>query len=413
MSFSSETKAELCREKLSHLECVQAEAYGVLLFCNVYTPSEVRITTRSLDFAQRLPKLFHRAFEVTFDQMPEEQGGGAFVCTDREQIARMMDAFGANAESLLFHHINYGVLEERGTKAAFLRGAFLTGGSVTDPQKRYHLELTTSHYYVHRELQALLPELDFHPKETTRKSNYVTYFKQSEAIADVLTTIGAPLAAMEVMNAKVEKNLMNGVNRRLNCDVANVDKAVQAAQGQIQAIHRLESRGELAKLPEKLQETARLRLDYPELSLAQLAEAAMPPVTKSCLNHRLRKLVELRKQWEAAERAEFILFHTGWSRYWGQAAYYGDYPYITHQVADWLLKTGKKGIGLDTIGLDPIADETLTLHRKLLADDRMVIIENLTNLEQVGDGVVFFCALPLKQAEADGAPIRAAVFWAD
>ena len=102
MSFSSETKAELCREKLSHLECVQAEAYGVLLFCNVYTPSEVRITTRSLDFAQRLPKLFHRAFEVTFDQMPEEQGGGAFVCTDREQIARMMDAFGANAESLLF-----------------------------------------------------------------------------------------------------------------------------------------------------------------------------------------------------------------------------------------------------------------------------------------------------------------------
>ena len=111
--------------------------------------------------------------------------------------------------------------------------------------------------------------------------------------------------------------------------------------------------------------------------------------------------------------AEFILFHTGWSRYWGQAAYYGDYPYITHQVADWLLKTGKKGIGLDTIGLDPIADETLTLHRKLLADDRMVIIENLTNLEQVGDGVVFFCALPLKQADADGAPIRAAVFWAD
>ena len=177
-----------------------------------------------------------------------------------------------------------------------MRGAFLTGGSVTDPQKRYHLELTTSHYYVHRELQALLPELDFHPKETTRKSNYVTYFKQSEAIADVLTTIGAPLAAMEVMNAKVEKNLMNGVNRRLNCDVANVDKAVQAAQGQIQAIHRLESRGELAKLPEKLQETARLRLDYPELSLAQLAEAAMPPVTKSCPNHRLRKLVELGKE---------------------------------------------------------------------------------------------------------------------
>ena len=295
MSFSSETKAELCREKLSHLECVQAEAYGVLLFCNVYTPSEVRITTRSLDFAQRLPKLFHRAFEVTFDQMPEEQGGGAFVCTDREQIARMMDAFGANAESLLFHHINYGVLEERGTKAAFLRGAFLTGGSVTDPQKRYHLELTTSHYYVHRELQALLPELDFHPKETTRKSNYVTYFKQSEAIADVLTTIGAPLAAMEVMNAKLEKDLRGSVNRRVNCDAANLDKAVEAAMTQVESIRRLEEQGRLALLPEKLQETASLRLAHPEDTLSQLAQRYDPPITKSALNHRLRKLVELAK----------------------------------------------------------------------------------------------------------------------
>ena len=92
----------------------------------------------------------------------------------------------------------------------------------------------------------------------------------------------------------------------------------------------------------------------------------------------------IRKQWETANQAEFILFHTGWSRYWGQPEYFGDYPYITHQVADWLLKTGKKGIGLDTIGLD-----------------------------QVGDGVVFFCALPLKQADADGAPVRAVAFWAD
>lgn len=295
MSFSAETKAELCREKLSHVECAQAEAYGVLLFCNVYTPREVRIATRSPDFAQRLPKLFHRAFGVTFDQKPEHQGRGAFLCTNQEYIARMMDAFGASADNMVFHHINYGVLEEQSTKAAFLRGAFLAGGSVTDPQKRYHLELTTSHYYVHRELQALLPELDFHPKETNRKSNYVTYFKQSEVIADVLTTIGAPLAAMEVMNAKVEKNLMNGVNRRLNCDVANVDKAVQAAQLQIEAIHRLKQRGEWETLPNKLRETAQLRMENPELSLAQLAEMSVPPISKSCLNHRLRKLMELEK----------------------------------------------------------------------------------------------------------------------
>ncbi|MDY4953211.1 MAG: DNA-binding protein WhiA [Candidatus Onthomonas sp.] len=298
MSFSSETKAELCREKMSHLECAQAEAYGVLLFCNVFTPWEVRITTQSLEFAQRLPKLFHRSFGLAFDQTPAEETRGkqTFLCTDREKIARMLDTFGYSAETAVFQHINYAVLEEPATKAAFLRGAFLSGGSVTDPKKRYHLEIATTHYYVHRELQALLPELALRAKETTRKSNYVTYFKQSEIIADVLTTIGAPVAAMEVMNAKVEKNLMNGVNRRLNCDVANVDKAVQAAQSQIEAIRRLERRGELARLPDKLQETAALRLEHPELSLSQLAELCSPPVTKSCLNHRLRKLLELGKE---------------------------------------------------------------------------------------------------------------------
>lgn len=298
MSFSSETKAELCRERMNHLECAQAEAYGVLLFCNVFTPWEVRITTRSVDVAQRLPKLFQRAFAVTFDQTPEEETLGTkqtFLCTDREKIARMLDTFGYSAETAVVQHINFAALEEQIAKTAFLRGAFLAGGSVTDPKKRYHLEITTSHYYVHRELQALLPELELHPKETNRNSNYVTYFKQSEAIADVLTTIGAPLAAMEVMNAKVEKNLLNGVNRRLNCDVANVDKAVQAAQSQIEAIRRLEARGELSGLPEKLRETAELRVAHPELSLSQLAELSDPPVTKSCLNHRLRKLLELGK----------------------------------------------------------------------------------------------------------------------
>jgi hypothetical protein len=298
MSFSSETKAELCRERLSNLECIQAEAYGALLYCNVFTPWEVRITTRSRDFAQRLPKLFRRAFEVEFDKVPdpEAEGKRTFLCSDRAKIARILDTFGYDAETAVFQHINYAALEEPLTGAAFLRGAFLAGGSVTDPKKRYHLELTTTHYYVHRELQALLPELGLRPKETTRKANYVTYFKQSEAIADVLTTIGAPLASMEVMNAKVEKNLMNGVNRRLNCDVANVDKAVQAAQSQIQAIRRLEGRGELEKLAPKLRETAALRVANPELSLAQLAELCVPPVSKSCLNHRLRKLMELGRE---------------------------------------------------------------------------------------------------------------------
>ncbi|MFQ9411399.1 MAG: DNA-binding protein WhiA [Evtepia gabavorous] len=129
------------------------------------------------------------------------------------------------------HHINFGMLEETHCRLSFLRGAFLAGGSVTDPQKGYHLELATTHLRVSRELDTLLLELGYAPKETTRKANYITYFKQSEAIEDLLTAIGAPVSAMELMNAKAEKLLRNGVNRRVNCEAANVDKTVDAALG--------------------------------------------------------------------------------------------------------------------------------------------------------------------------------------
>lgn len=295
MSFSSDTKAELCRDRLSRLCCAQAEAYGVLLFCNIFTSSAIRITTQSDAFAQRLPKLFRRAFGVKFDVLPDPAAEGklTFLITDKAAIRHILDTFGCSPDSAVALHINYPVLEKDCCKAAFFRGAFLAGGSVTDPAKRYHLELNTSHLAVHRELQALTPELNFSPRTTSRKTSYLTYFKQSDAIADFLTTIGAPVHAMQIINARLEKNLLNGVNRQYNCDVANVEKAVAAAQEQIAAINHLEGTGRLALLSDKLKETAQLRVDHPELSLSELAQLCSPPVSKSCLNHRLRKLMEL------------------------------------------------------------------------------------------------------------------------
>ena len=168
-------------------------------------------------------------------------------------------------------------------------------GSVTDPQKGYHLELSTSHQSVSREMVALMRELDLEPKDAPRKGNAVIYFKQSDRIEDFLTSIGAPISAMEVMNAKLEKDLRGSVNRRVNCDAANLDKAVEAAQGQIEAIRILEENGTLATLPEKLQEVARLRREHPADTLVQLAGRCDPPITKSALNHRLRKLIEMSK----------------------------------------------------------------------------------------------------------------------
>ena len=299
MSFSAKTKEELCREFPSRKCCALAEAYGVLLFCNLFSPQEIRIVTECAPLARRLPRLFHKAFGVSFDQQPESPDGPGkliYAIQNPASLRTVWDAFGYQQETAVALHINYALLEEECDRVSFFRGAFLAGGSVTDPEKRYHLELTTSHYSVSRELQALLPESGFRPKETTRKANYITYFKQSEAIEDFLTTIGAPLAAMDVMNAKVEKHLRNGVNRRVNCDSANMDKLVSAAIEQMEAIRRLERSGGLEALPDKLRSTALLRTAHPELSLAELARLCDPPVTKSCLNHRLRKLMELAGQ---------------------------------------------------------------------------------------------------------------------
>lgn len=295
MSFSAQVKQELCRAPLSRACCARAEACGVLLYCHTFAPGEVRIITQSPALKARLPLLFRKAFRVEFDALPTAAGEGkaTFLLQSADKLGPVFNALDCDPARLVAHHVNFALLEEEHCRLAFLRGAFLAGGSVTDPAKRYHLELATSHGSVARETQALMGEAGFEAKLTGRGSNGVLYFKKSEHIEDFLTAIGAPVAAMEIMNAKLEKDLVGRVNRRVNCDAANVDKSVAAAQAQIAAIARLEERGALAALPDKLREAARLRVDNPELTLSQLADLCDPPVTKSCFNHRLRKLTEL------------------------------------------------------------------------------------------------------------------------
>ena len=277
---------------------------GILSYCEDpcsgeqgFSGREIRIITENEAFAQRLPILFRKAFRLSFDRLPDGEGKYSFGITDPAKLAAVSGTFGMDAGSLA-NHVNFAVLEEPCCRAAFFRGAFLSGGSVTDPRKGYHLELATSHRSVSREMLALLREEEFAPKDADRKGNSVIYFKQSEYIEDFLTSIGAPVAAMDVMTAKLEKDLRGSVNRRVNCDAANLDKVVEAAQGQLEAIRRLERSGRLETLPDKLQEAARLRAAHPEDTLSQLAEQCSPPVTKSALNHRLRKLVELGSQLE-------------------------------------------------------------------------------------------------------------------
>lgn len=293
MSFSSDAKAELCREETASKSLAAAECYGVLLFANTFRTDEIRIVTESRPFAQRLSKLFRRAFGAYPEGTDAPEGSKMnLTVTDRAVLDRVLSAFGYEKGKAIVHHINYGVLEEDTARRAFLRGAFLAGGSVTDPRKRYHLELVTSHYGVSREIVSLLLDMSLQPKSAARSGNYVTYFKQSQSIADFLTTIGAQHAALEVMSAAVEKEMQNSINRMVNCDTANVTKTVNAAQEQLDAIKKIQQTVGLEALPDKLQETALIRVMNPELSISQLAELTVPPVSKSCISHRLRKIQE-------------------------------------------------------------------------------------------------------------------------
>ena len=299
MSFSAEVKGELCRETMQKQCCAQAEAYGVLLYCNTFSSREIRIITENTDFSARLPKLFQRAFSLEFDRVPERDVGRGkyiFQITDPGKLSAIIETFGYDPQQHIVLHINFALLEEDCCRSAFLRGAFLAGGSVTDPAKRYHLELATSHAQASREMTALLRDMGYDPKDVGRNGYQVTYFKNSQQIEELLTRMGAPVAAMEMMNAKVEKDLRNEVNRRVNCEAANVGKVVDAAQEQLSAISRLYELGRVEELPAKLKETIVLRETYPELSLSELAAEFDPPISKSALNHRLRKLVELSRQ---------------------------------------------------------------------------------------------------------------------
>ncbi len=298
-SFSGNAKAEICRYIPTKYCCAMAECFGILLFCNHFSGDNIRIITESREFAQLLPKLFQKAFSVGFDGTPNDLTTGKlnFQITDKDKIHRIMTAYGFDAKDTLSLHINLPVVEEDCCKAAFLKGAFLAGGSVTDPAKGYHLELATTHSSVARECDSLLQEsVGFQPKFTARGGNRVLYLKQSDLLSDFLTYLGAPIAAMGIMEAKLEKELNNKVNRRCNCDDANTSKVVEAAQEQLSAIRILRGNGAFQNLPVKLQQAAQAREENPEASLSELAALMQPPISKPAMNHRLQKLVQLSRE---------------------------------------------------------------------------------------------------------------------
>lgn len=296
-SFSAKTKQELCGVPVTRNCCAVAEAYGILLFANTFGEGEIRIVTSSKELSKRIQPLFIKAFSVK-PHSPEVSRGGrmTFRIADKRELDRIFSVLGYDWRRSTGIHLHQNIVEDDCCRNSFLRGVFLTAGTVAGPDKKSHLELATHHQTMAREVMSLMLDMGMQPKIGTRQARTLLYFKDTEKIEDFLTRIGAPVASMAIMQGKVEKQLRNSVNRTVNCETANVIKASNAAAKQITAIRRAIDAGGEEIFPEQLRETVRLRLEFPVASLAELAERFDPPISKPGLSHRLKRIVALAEQ---------------------------------------------------------------------------------------------------------------------
>ncbi len=297
MTFSAKVKAELCKCPIANEETALAEICGIVLFANTFDSRSLRITTENQDFAARVSKIIKMLFGYDFDRkiIPASTVKKySFTIDNPDKLSAIYNAFGYDRMTTHTLHLNGALVEDDATRAAFVRGAFLAGGSVTDPDREYHMELVTSHHQLSREVMALLYELDTPAKLTVRKSNQVIYFKESTYIEELLTRIGAPVCAMQLMETKMFKELRNSINRKVNCETANLSKVVNAASEQCDAIRVIDEIIGLESLPPKLFEAAKLRRENEEMPLSELA--AMLGISKSGLNHRFKKIIETAKE---------------------------------------------------------------------------------------------------------------------
>ncbi len=305
MSFSSETKRELCRAKLKPPELAWAEAYGLLLFAKKFSSKEIYFRTESADAANRFADVITTQTGAVVEISKTLSAKGSESIKYKVSIVSENDCekvffecgHSASDLNLKINRANIGFEVCMG---AFLRGAFLTCGNVSSPETEYRLEFCVRHKVLSEELCRFIEEAGetvigrrITPKISVRRGTYIVYIKDSEDISDLLTMMGAGGASMTIMQVKIMRNAENNRIRAINSQLANTDKALSAAARQIKAIEILRSDGKLGELSDELREAAEMREKYPLISLKELCTHFDKPISKSGLNHRLNKLIEL------------------------------------------------------------------------------------------------------------------------
>ena len=306
MSFSSEIKNELCRQPADDRELMMSELYGMMLFGREFRENGITFTTENQCAAKRFSFLAETLFMPIIEKQTALRTKTShsrlykIKIIDSNDCKRIFETYGHGGRQVTLR-VNRANLSTDSCTAAFVRGAYLSCGSVTDPMKSYHAEFSVPYKNLSADLCKLLKEVtesSFTPKTVTRSGSYIVYFKGSEQICDLLTYMGAPINAMEVMGTKAIKQVRNNVNRQINGELANIGKIASAAARQLEAIEYIKRTKGLESLPDELKQIALLRVENPDMSLRDLGQHLSPPISRSGANHRMQRLLELAEETE-------------------------------------------------------------------------------------------------------------------
>jgi len=291
MSFSTDVKNELLGVENKSQCCDKAQIYGLLLFGKSFSANEISISLENKSVASYYKTVLDKYAGGSF-AIKSSSAEKIKIRTVNKAAAKDMYGFFGYSEKDRSLRINWANFNCEGCYVAFLRGSFLSCGTITSPDKGYHLEFSVPFLNLCKDFKRVFGELGFEPKQVTRNGYYILYFKDSEQIEDLLTIMGAVNSSLELMSVKVYKDVRNNINRRTNFETANLERIVNAEIEQKDAIRKIQTKCGINALAPELRQVALLRLENDGLSLRELGEMCDPPLSRSGVNHRLKKIVE-------------------------------------------------------------------------------------------------------------------------
>lgn len=300
MSFSGEVKEELAGQISSSRHCQIAELAAMVCYCGRLKGGNTE--NPCLTIQAENEKVIRKGFTLlqkSFNICTGVTGKGPYFLKieEKDQVIRLLQTLklpeASGQKDGRMDTVNPLLIKNACCRRAYLRGAFLATGSMSDPEKSYHLEFVCLTRKQALQLQEIIRDFEIEARIVTRKNHYIVYMKEGAGIVDLLNVTGAHISLMNLENLRIVKEMRNSINRRVNCETANITKTVNASTKQIQDIMLIQETLGLKGLQDSLREVAEVRLEYPDATLKELGEYLNPPVGKSGVNHRLRKLSEI------------------------------------------------------------------------------------------------------------------------